>query len=272
LPSLRQRKLARCAARHLRLSREIDEPWRKSVITILAPGWAFREGGGTSGTLGTDAREIKPLDTQSLKGVLTGPDQTAGVSFRSGPDPALVMTPGPRSKTALAAGPAVEPARLDGTNINLTTLLATDFLNHFNEAIMLLEMLPMAPECKDDFLAWRPMSYTEHFAASNFKHRDLAIAAYEVADLAYRRPLDQISRQMHLILIEARNGLKGDLSDDTIRALAEATVQWLKPMVARAGAVINGELEEYARPAAEAAPQDAIDALFEDAVKAVCHA
>src|SRR5262249_61066390 len=125
LPSLRQRKLARCAARHLRLSREIDEPWRKSVITILAPGWAFREGGGTSGTLGTDAREIKPLDTQSLKGVLTGPDQTAGASFRSGPDPALVMTPGPRSKTALAAGPPPQPARPRGSQNKPTALLPT---------------------------------------------------------------------------------------------------------------------------------------------------
>ncbi len=74
--------------------------------------------------------------------------------------------------------------RLDGTNINPVTGLATDYLNHFNEAIMLLEMLPMAPDCKADFLAWRPMSYAEHFAASHFKHRDLAIAAYEVADPA----------------------------------------------------------------------------------------
>src|SRR5215813_13155683 len=101
------------------------------------------------------------------------------------------MTPGPRSKTALAAGPAVDSARLDGTNINPVTGLATDFLNHFNEAIMLLEMLPMAPNCKEDLLVWRPMSYVEHFAASNFKHRDLAIAAYEQADPLFRRQLDE---------------------------------------------------------------------------------
>ena len=73
-------------------------------------------------------------------------------------------------------------ARFDGTNINPITLLATDHpRNHFNEAIMALLEMPMAPECKEDFLAWTPMSYCEHFAASRFV-LDLAIAAYHVAD------------------------------------------------------------------------------------------
>ena len=53
--------------------------------------------------------------------------------------------------------------RLADANINPLTGLATDYLNHFNEAIMLLEMLSSCPECRDDFLVWRPMSYREHF-------------------------------------------------------------------------------------------------------------
>ena len=51
-------------------------------------------------------------------------------------------------------------------NINPKTGLATDYLNHFNEAIMLLEMIPSMPECTGDFLAWEPLSYAEHFIAS----------------------------------------------------------------------------------------------------------
>ena len=42
--------------------------------------------------------------------------------------------------------------RLADANINPATGLATDYLNHFNEAIMLLEMLSSCPECRDDFL------------------------------------------------------------------------------------------------------------------------
>src|SRR5262245_28249336 len=47
---------------------------------------------------------------------------------------------------------------LRDANINPRTGLATDYLNHFNEAIMLLEMIPDMPECADDFLEWRPLS------------------------------------------------------------------------------------------------------------------
>ena len=166
-----------------------------------------------------------------------------------------------------AAPAAVDLAQLHGTNINPATGLATDYLNHFNEAIMLLELLPSAPECKEDFLAWHPMSYREHFAASNFKHRDLAIAAYETADPLFRRQLDETADQMNTILMAANEGMQGDLAPDTIRILAEATLHWLRPLVARAGAVIHGEpISSAARE--ETAAQDAIDLLFDHAVDA----
>ena len=168
---------------------------------------------------------------------------------------------------AVAAPAAIDFAQLDGTNINPGTGLATDYLNHFNEAIMLLEMLPSTPECKEDFLAWRPMTYREHFAVSNFNHRDLAIAAYEAADPAFRGQLDKIAAQMNRILTEAHAGMKGDLGPDTIRILAEATTHWLRPLVARAGAVINGK-PISATASDDTAPQDAIDLVFDNAVGA----
>jgi hypothetical protein len=171
------------------------------------------------------------------------------------------MVSPPPPKRPAAALPGVDPVHFDGTNINPVTLLATDYLNHFNEAIMLLEMLPVAPDCKDDFLDWRPMSYCEHFAASHFKHRDLAIAAYEVADPAYRELLDEIADHMNVILTAASEAMRRDLSPHTVGALAAAATRWLKPMVGRAGAVINGELKVES-PSDESRPQDAVDALF----------
>jgi hypothetical protein len=171
------------------------------------------------------------------------------------------MVSPPQQNSSAAALPGVDPVRLDGTNINPKTGLATDFLNHFNEAIMLLDMLPMAPDCKADFLDWRPMSYREHFAASHFKHRDLAIAAYDSADPAYRGLLDEISNHMNVILIAAADAMRQDLSPQTTGTLAEAAARWLKPMVGRAGAVINGELRGET-PSDESIAQDAVDALF----------
>src|ERR1700745_2646105 len=77
-------------------------------------------------------------------------------------------------------------AQLRAANINPRTGLATDYLNHFNEAIMLLEMIPDMPDCAEDFLLWCPLSYAEHFTASNFRARDLAIESYQAADAAIR--------------------------------------------------------------------------------------
>ena len=48
---------------------------------------------------------------------------------------------------------AVWAERLQGTNINTSKLLATDYLNHFNEVIMLIEMVPDMPDIIEDVLA-----------------------------------------------------------------------------------------------------------------------
>src|SRR5712664_2137037 len=103
---------------------------------------------------------------------------------------------------ARPAGPLAEAwaAKLRAANINPRTGLATDYLNHFNEAIMLLEMIPDMPECAEDFLSWHPLSYAEHFTASHFKARDLAIEAYESADANTRAEFDNITAAMTSIL------------------------------------------------------------------------
>ena len=69
-----------------------------------------------------------------------------------------------------------------GPNINPSTGLSTDYLNHFTEAVMLLEMVGTMPECLDDLRAWDVKTYPEHFAASHFSNRNAIIAAYQSAD------------------------------------------------------------------------------------------
>src|SRR5437868_10750385 len=146
-------------------------------------------------------------------------------------------------------------AALRAANINPKTGLATDYLNHFNEAIMLLEMIPSMPECASDFLAWQPLSYAEHFVASNFKGRDLAIAAYKEAPRDVRIPFDEICGNMTWILMAIREAVETSTQDATKMRLAEEAVGWLKPMVARAGGLINGISEaevEDAQPQSDA--------------------
>src|SRR4051812_29235085 len=131
--------------------------------------------------------------------------------------------------------------QLRAANINPRTGLATDYLNHFNEAIMLLEMVPDMPECAEDFLTWSPLSYAEHFWASNFKARDLAIEAYELSDA--RTAFDNITSTMTSILTEVGTAMREARQDKTRATLAEQATGWVKPLVALAGGIINGGVE-----------------------------
>ena len=134
-------------------------------------------------------------------------------------------------------------AQLRAANINPRTGLATDYLNHFNEAVMLLEMIPDIPECAEDFLEWHPLTYAEHFTASNFKARDLAISAYESADPAIRAEFDQLSNTMTSILTAVGQAMREASQDKTRAKLAEQAIHWVKPLVMAAGGVINGGSE-----------------------------
>ena len=131
-------------------------------------------------------------------------------------------------------------AELKAANINPRTGLATDYLNHFNEAVMLLEMIPDMPDCAEDFLQWRPLSYAEHFTASNFKARDLAIDAYESADPTIRAEFDHVTGTMTSILTAVGDAMREAQQDNIRSKLAEQATSWVKPLVSAAGGIING--------------------------------
>ena len=58
-------------------------------------------------------------------------------------------------------------SHVPGTNVNEATLIASDYLNHFHELVMLLEAIGAEPkEFADDLLSWRPLTYEEHFSRS----------------------------------------------------------------------------------------------------------
>jgi hypothetical protein len=161
---------------------------------------------------------------------------------------------------AAAPGP-IDPARLAEANINPTTGLATDYLNHFNEAIMLLELIQTMPGCIEDLTAWKIMSYREHFLATNQKHREVVLEAYEAADPQARCMLDEIADSMGSILIAACKALPGAADTAEAAALGREAAGRLRPLVARAGAVINGFMLSADIPLNGVA-QAAVDALM----------
>ena len=130
----------------------------------------------------------------------------------------------------------------EGRNINPQTLLATDYLNHFNEIVMLIEMVADMPEAVEDVAAWQPASYAEHFRRSAFRDRELAILAYENAPAVHRGPFDAIVEQADKVALAAGEELaRAHASGDPALAdIARRRADILRRLVSMASGIVNG--------------------------------
>ena len=150
-------------------------------------------------------------------------------------------------------------ARVKGTNIDERTLLATDYLNHFNEIVMLLELVPDMPDCLEDAKEWRPKSYAEHFRDSGFVDGALAVAAYAHVEPKYRQPFeDTIERMNRLVALSVgriETALAGG-EGERVKHVTQTATRALKKLIDRASAIIHGS--------EVALGQDEIDDLFQD--------
>ena len=159
--------------------------------------------------------------------------------------------------------PAIDPARLEAANINPKTGLASDYLNHFNEAIMLLDLLPTMPECIVELIGWEPLEYPEYFASAHFKDKELAIRAYAASEATARARLEELADTMNALLVATCEAFQRRASLEAATHLASETAARLKPLVARAGAVINGYDVGTSDDMTTGEQQAAVDALLE---------
>jgi hypothetical protein len=165
-----------------------------------------------------------------------------------------------RNDAALGHGDLSRAALIDA-NINPNTGLATDYLNHFNEVVMLMEMLPDMPDCVEDVLDWQPSDYRCHFENSAFKGKDLAVLAYSAAPNAIRAHLETLIMQIDHAVIDAQDLLRAGASSDACAKVAVMATHEIKPLISAASGAINGTTEgeeEYEDESVQAG----VDALF----------
>src|SRR5258707_879724 len=70
--------------------------------------------------------------------------------------------------------------------------LASEYLNHFNEIIMMLELLPEMPELLPSILAWRPQTYRDFFAAADSGRNSKVLHSYDTMDPIVRRAFEAV--------------------------------------------------------------------------------
>ena len=159
-------------------------------------------------------------------------------------------------------------SHIPGTNINESTLLASDYLNHFHELVMLLEAISSEPSSfADDLLSWRPLTYEEHFAESGFRDKNLAIAAYRRAPPKIRARFDEAVARLHgeavTLVAEVAAELNGN--SKKLNKTCEKAARRLRILIDEANAIANGEvLTARSDPdtRGDVGGQAAIDALF----------
>lgn len=142
-------------------------------------------------------------------------------------------------------------AKVAGTNISSQTLLATDYLNHFNEIVMLLDMLPDMPEMIEECKAWTPKDYKSHFADSSFSDKQLAIEAYDRVPIRFRRPFEETIGQINLLLLEGMDqldrmivdGVPPEVLQENCRSLSRAA----QALMDCASGIIHGSARTMAQ-------------------------
>ena len=133
--------------------------------------------------------------------------------------------------------------KVRGTNINEQTLLATDYLNHFNEIIMTLEMIPDMPELLEEAKEWHPKTYQEHFQGSGVADKDLAVEVYEYAPERFRRPFEETIGQMNRLVSNCIGRIETGIDagdSELVRVNAVATSRLLQRLMDHASANIHG--------------------------------
>jgi len=153
---------------------------------------------------------------------------------------------------------ALSADALTAANVHPETGLATDYLNHFNEVVMLLEMLPDMPDFAEEVLAWAPVDYEAHFENTNYVGKEVVIAAYRAADRALKAHLQTIIAALDDELLEAQECVRqSDLA--TASAMTKGEIESL---LAAARAAVQGRIEGDDVDDSAAA-QAAADALFD---------
>lgn len=138
--------------------------------------------------------------------------------------------------------------------VNPVSGLANDYLNLFNELVMMLEQLPQMPELLEDLLAWRPMSYKEYFSRSKLAGRVSALEAYDRLNPSFRRRFETFVAELDVIALASvasvRRQFKNGCPDDMgrVTTICHRAGEKMRIILIRASRLVNyanlGEFEE----------------------------
>jgi hypothetical protein len=168
-----------------------------------------------------------------------------------------MISSGSDFERAGAAGGAAPLNTRASALVNPASRLANDYLNLFNEIVMLIEQLPSMPEPIDDVFAWRPTTYQDYFTRSILPGRGAALSQTLSRDFeAIVEELDRMAVGA-IAAIHRHLKTKGNAELNTLAGLCTRSGEKMREVLDRATKLVN-----YGPGTGGEAPQAVADRLM----------
>ncbi len=140
---------------------------------------------------------------------------------------------------------AARPCRktLADANVNESTGLATDYLNVFNEPLLMIGLAGSNPDMLEELETWSAPDYEAHFEGSGLDAREVILAAYRATDAQARADFQDVCSALEKAIHVGVSQLQGAASaGGDVAALAAVVSERLQGYVAKLDAMIHGRL------------------------------
>ncbi len=127
--------------------------------------------------------------------------------------------------------PAADPADREG--------LSTDYLNHFSEILMLIEMAPFDSSIVAELSAWRPIGYREYFLKSPLRRAASAIEAYDALTPEHRTAFANTIQALDKLAAAAILALQPPCHSQNVVLIGEVIGPAIRRLIDRAAAFLN---------------------------------
>ena len=143
------------------------------------------------------------------------------------------------------------------------TDLSNDYLNHYSEALMLIELASVDPAIGADLASWRALDYRAYFSTSPLRRAPSALAAYDALPRARQAAFEELTDAMDTLTRMAILALRPPCDPPNAAAVAEAAGPPFRHLINRAANFLNSGGQDTARAGEVEAAQEVIDRLIE---------
>lgn len=130
--------------------------------------------------------------------------------------------------------------------VNPASGIANDYLNHFNEILLLIEHLPiMLPEMVDEILQWRPKTYREYFEQSPLPGSAETLKIYDRLPENFRDYFEAKIAELNAFAIESVDVISkhrqpnGEINPEDVEEFCARTSEAMRNALAQAADIVN---------------------------------